>query len=240
MTVTNLGTGGAEHVKRLRLGLPEPDGGDVGAALGLPARRGAERRVTREPAQAQAAAVPTEPKRVKTYDAATARVTAAGVYAAGDVLTGTATVLDTETLVNVDIAADYGAAFEVGSAQATPSDGPAQQLFGIQNEDGESFDIVMAAAASGDAVFNWLVKVGTLAPQNLAVVSTGDGTVTLSWDAVAGATAYRISYGTASGVYTQAVTVAVGDLADAANPEHELSGLTNGTLYYFAVQANTP
>lgn len=50
--------------------------------------------------------------------------------------------------------------------------------------------------------------------------------VTLKWQAVASADGYRIHYGTASGPpYEHVVSVAVGELADASNPEWTVEGL---------------
>jgi hypothetical protein len=56
------------------------------------------------------------------------------------------------------------------------------------------------------------------------------GQVSLAWDAVSGATGYRLYYGTASGSYAPPV--------DAQNAtSYTVAGLTDGTRYYFAVRA---
>ena len=67
------------------------------------------------------------------------------------------------------------------------------------------------------------------APATLTATA-GSGQVSLSWPAVTGAASYTLSYGTAPGAYTATVTGLPG-LTDT------VTGLTNGTPYYFAVQA---
>lgn len=56
------------------------------------------------------------------------------------------------------------------------------------------------------------------------------GSVNLAWDPVAGASGYRVSYGTAARNYTAAVDAGTRTTATVAN-------LTDGMRYYFAVQA---
>ena len=68
-------------------------------------------------------------------------------------------------------------------------------------------------------------------PTGIAV-SGGNGSATVSWNAVSGATSYNVYYGTSAGV-----TPANGNkLAAAASPQ-AITGLTNGTSYYFVVTA---
>ena len=59
-----------------------------------------------------------------------------------------------------------------------------------------------------------------------------DGAVTLTWDSVTDATSYNVYYGTSAGV-TPATGTLVGDVTSPA----DVTGLTNGTLYYFIVTA---
>ncbi|MEI6205721.1 MAG: fibronectin type III domain-containing protein [Desulfuromonadales bacterium] len=66
-------------------------------------------------------------------------------------------------------------------------------------------------------------------PANLTATS-GDSQVSLSWTAVSGATSYNVYYGTTAGVTTTTGT----KLANTATPQ-VITGLTNGTVYYFAV-----
>lgn len=56
------------------------------------------------------------------------------------------------------------------------------------------------------------------------------GQVSLAWDAVTGATGYRLYYGTASGSYASNV-----DAKTATS--HTVANLTDGTRYYFSVRA---
>ena len=56
------------------------------------------------------------------------------------------------------------------------------------------------------------------------------GSVNLAWDAVSGASGYRVSYGTTSAKYTA-------NLDAGSKTSATVAGLTDGTRYYFAVQA---
>ncbi len=58
--------------------------------------------------------------------------------------------------------------------------------------------------------------------------SVGDSKVTLSWKAAAGATAYKVKWGTEPGKYTNSETVT-------DSTSFDVTGLTNGTAYYFVV-----
>lgn len=62
--------------------------------------------------------------------------------------------------------------------------------------------------------------------------TAGNKQVTLSWTAVTGATSYNVYYGTSSGVTTANGT----KIAGAASPK-TITGLANGTHYYFVVTA---
>ena len=62
--------------------------------------------------------------------------------------------------------------------------------------------------------------------------TAGNGQVTVSWSAVAGATSYNIYYASSPGVTTASPTKVVG--ATSGDP---VTGLTNGTTYYFVVTA---
>ena len=62
--------------------------------------------------------------------------------------------------------------------------------------------------------------------------STGDGRVTLAWTPVSGATSYRIYWSATSGVTPASGT----QITNASNP-YTLTGLNDGTTYYFVVTA---
>jgi hypothetical protein len=69
-----------------------------------------------------------------------------------------------------------------------------------------------------------------------AATTMAVNTVTLAWDAVtaSGLSGYRVYYGTAPGVYSQALGsgIAVGNVTT-----YVVAGLAFGTRYYFAVTA---
>ncbi len=69
-------------------------------------------------------------------------------------------------------------------------------------------------------------------PINVAAAA-GDGQVTVTWTAAAGATAYNIYYSTSASVTTSSTKVA------SASSGQAITGLTNGTVYYFAVTSVT-
>jgi alpha-tubulin suppressor-like RCC1 family protein len=70
------------------------------------------------------------------------------------------------------------------------------------------------------------------APANVSA-SAGDMSVSLSWDAITGATSYNIYYGTSSGVTTSTGAKIDGGSASS----YTVTGLTNSTPYYFIVTA---
>ncbi|MCR8635710.1 dockerin type I domain-containing protein [Paenibacillus radicis (ex Xue et al. 2023)] len=89
------------------------------------------------------------------------------------------------------------------------------------------FDNVSIVRSDGTAVF------GTAAPQNVLAAS-GNGSVTVSWNAVSGANSYTLSQSTnATGPFTP-VSSATNIQALSAS----ITGLVNGTKYYYAVTAN--
>jgi hypothetical protein len=66
------------------------------------------------------------------------------------------------------------------------------------------------------------------APTGLSATA-GDGQATLSWSAATDATSYAVRWGTASGVYTN-------EIQGLTNTSHIVTGLTNGTPYFFVVE----
>lgn len=69
-------------------------------------------------------------------------------------------------------------------------------------------------------------------PSDFSIISatTGSGEVTLAWEEASETLAYTVSYGTASGSFT---TIA----SENAKSPYTVTGLTDGTTYYFMVSA---
>jgi len=98
--------------------------------------------------------------------------------------------------------------------------------------------VVAATHAAGASPDSASVNATTLplppaAPSNLAAIP-GNAQVSLSWSAVSGTTGYTVKRATVSG---GPYTVVASDLA---NPSHTDTGLTNGTTYYYVVNATNP
>jgi alpha-mannosidase len=79
-------------------------------------------------------------------------------------------------------------------------------------------------------VWGYSTTVPPSAP-TLNSASSGNGQVTLNFSTVASATSYKVKYGTASGNYGTTITGISGS-------PYTVTGLTNGTTYYFVVVAN--
>lgn len=95
---------------------------------------------------------------------------------------------------------------------------------------------VTAVNAAGESALSSELPVTPLLPvpgrPSGATVSGGDGKVTVSWNAVAGATSYNIYYATTAGVTKSNGTKIAGVTAP-----QEVTGLTNGQTYFFVVTA---
>jgi hypothetical protein len=76
-------------------------------------------------------------------------------------------------------------------------------------------------------------SVATAAPTGLAATA-GNATVTLTWNAVSGATGYAVKRGAASG----GPFTLVASLTGASTTTYTDTGLTNGTTYYYVVSAS--
>jgi uncharacterized delta-60 repeat protein len=74
---------------------------------------------------------------------------------------------------------------------------------------------------------------GLIAAPTGVNASAGDGQVSVTWNAVAGATSYNAYMGTASGVTKSNFTT----MHTGVNSPNLFTGLTNGTTYYFVVTA---
>jgi len=74
-------------------------------------------------------------------------------------------------------------------------------------------------------------KIVPLPAPTSVIATAGDEQVTLQWDTVSGAVHYNIYTGTVSGHYDDSLTMTV------TGSTYNVTGLTNGTTYYFAVTA---
>jgi hypothetical protein len=92
------------------------------------------------------------------------------------------------------------------------------------NEDGES-------APSNE--MNAMPQVAAPGAPVLQSATPGDGKVQLSWTPVPGAAGYQVFHSETSGTYGSATATVTGSV-------YELTGLTNGTTYYFIVKATNP
>lgn len=94
--------------------------------------------------------------------------------------------------------------------------------------------VVTAVSAGGESAVSGEVGTTPQAPSAGVVsgltISGGNGQVTLSWTAVVGATSYNVYYGTTAGV-----TIANGTKVTSATSGGAITGLTNGTQYFFVV-----
>jgi fibronectin type 3 domain-containing protein len=88
-------------------------------------------------------------------------------------------------------------------------------------ESGVSFEVSATPAATPPPL-----------PPVLSSATAGNTQVTLVWSAVAGATSYNVYRGTATGV-----TKATGIKSTGVTSPHDVTGLTNGTPYFFIVTA---
>jgi len=73
-----------------------------------------------------------------------------------------------------------------------------------------------------------------IAPPANIIATPGNSQAGISWDPVPGATSYSVYYSTATGVTRGSPTRVIGANA---NTSQSVSGLTNGTTYYFVVTA---
>ncbi|MHA2068278.1 MAG: fibronectin type III domain-containing protein, partial [Candidatus Thorarchaeota archaeon] len=98
---------------------------------------------------------------------------------------------------------------------------------------GDVTGITVTAGQTTNAGAITLVLVVLSAPVNVSATH-GDGEVTISWDGVTDATSYNIYWSTNFGV---SKTDYEGKIADITSSSYLLTGLTNGTTYYYVVTA---
>lgn len=94
--------------------------------------------------------------------------------------------------------------------------------------------VVVAYNSAGDGSVSNEVNATPQPPAPSAPVLNsavpGDQTATLTWQSVGGATGYKVRFGTSTGTY--------GSPVDVSNvTSYQVTGLTNGTTYYFVVSA---
>ncbi|WNR45238.1 fibronectin type III domain-containing protein [Paenibacillus roseipurpureus] len=139
---------------------------------------------------------------------------------------------------NVDGATGYKVKYGTtsGSYTSTTDVGnvTSKTLTGLTNNT-TYYIIVTAYNATGESIVSneeSLKPVASPAPSApvLNAPSVGSGQVSLNWSAVSGATGYKVKYGIASGSHT--TTIDVGSVTS-----YTVTGLTNGTTYYFVVTA---
>ncbi|OIN94314.1 MAG: hypothetical protein AUJ20_01115 [Comamonadaceae bacterium CG1_02_60_18] len=99
-----------------------------------------------------------------------------------------------------------------------------------------AYSIIVTAVSDGgeSAASNAVTATPALPPSapTGAAALAGDGEATVSWNAVSGATGYNLYYGSSSGV-----TIATGTKVTGAVSGSAVTGLGNGTTYYFIVTA---
>ncbi|MEK5468799.1 S-layer homology domain-containing protein [Paenibacillus sp. FSL R7-0210] len=148
---------------------------------------------------------------------------------------GNTSVSDSTTVVTVS-KKDTGTWTLTGMATATASAGVASfSGLGVTNAAGVTgarlaFDASgLAQITSQSVTLPWP---GVAAPR-VESVTTGASHVLLTWSEVYGSVSYAVYQGTASGTYGDAVATVTG-------LTYDVTGLTNGTTYYFVVKAVNP
>ncbi|BFT69167.1 cadherin-like beta sandwich domain-containing protein [Paenibacillus sp. P36] len=117
-----------------------------------------------------------------------------------------------------------GGPFTLTSGTASPS---------ITLDEGSNvIKVVVTAQDSTTKTYTVTVsRASAPAPTNLTAAA-GDSQATLSWTGIQGAVTYSVYQGTASGNYDSIPVVTVGGAS------YTVTGLTNGSTYYYAVKAN--
>lgn len=136
----------------------------------------------------------------------------------------------------------YATSAGVTAASVTSVDASAtpQIVTGLANGTPYYF-VVSALSAAGESIVSNEVSTTPFLPipaRPAGISATGkDGQVDLSWGAVATATTYRVYYGTASGVTSSSPTFSEFASAAGSTELQSVTGLAQGSTYYFVVTA---
>lgn len=164
---------------------------------------------------------------------APAKPTAVAATAGNSQATVTWTASADATSYNVYYGTSPGVTAGTGTKVAGATSG--QAINGLANGTTYYF-VVTAVGAHGESAVSDEASVTPLPPLpdkvSGVVVTGGDAQATVSWSPAPGATSYNVYYGTAAGV-----TAGNGTKVAGATSGQAITGLVNGTTYYFVVAA---
>ncbi|MBI2889615.1 MAG: fibronectin type III domain-containing protein [Nitrospirae bacterium] len=145
----------------------------------------------------------------------------------------TDTVETEQTYATFVLCANEPARFQC-SVDGGPSEPCVSPLLLRNLEFGRRSLVVIASDGNGNTQegfvsFRWLIAPREIPAPTGLTAQAGDGGAVLSWQAVAGATGYKVYYGPSADSLGQSVR--------ATETSTSIGGLANGTTYYFAVTA---